>query len=460
MQLKENGKLGRLWRVILLSIFIVLVLIVSYFFLVVDQGVERRELVGEPENYQIPKEIGGLSWTWVGEDPNRNSSVHAIPQGALIATAHGVFALDGKSGEEIWSFSDSSVGEISSEWHELLDEATQVSPDMQHVMHVTEYVNGDGGDGSSRFGFEVLDSVSGESVQSGSLDSQGPEEALYEAGVLTDKGRAFFSVDQEIGEYSLGLVSFDSESVWDKNAVELCDSGDPSSVDFSAFPEVLISSVECSEGTFLLGFDMDSGEVSWRIDSGSVALPDSFLRVRNVGDYAALSSSDSDFSAPGSLGVEEVVIDPQTGNIISEGPVLDEREYPVLTTGEGYLIDVNDREGEESDRGYILQDFQGDFVKDVVRSDGEISRSPSDILLLEGGVVERKLRDLVSKEYLDSGVIRFVSWRGEEVEIELPCPEAQGGLQNFLAVPGAVVSIDRDAGCGSGEGKVTVNGFR
>lgn len=350
---------------------------------------------GSAEPLEVPQNLTSVGWDWEAPEETDIVDVRPFPLGVVVTVSDGVVALQGDTGEELWRYR--RVGEAVTDANvttsgERVALAYPVDVEDEAAVAPNEVV--------------LLDSATGEELGSHTEDFTA-EAALptnvttlspmpEHLGLLSDSSRIVYRKldDQRTGVYSLDLETGDeSWSLTDlqgegqagrdfhpKGVVASGDtiilSGNFMDEDIDSLPEI---SEEQEHTVVLLGLDADSGEELWRHELDM----DAPIDLHPVRLGVQLTSGAVIAEA---RGVDEWILDPASGERLTEEGFFSEREVDVIGALENSVVTeqwlVDDEEFE-----YSYTDFSGD-VHTTFRTPGSARRMGSVFVLpLEGAIV-------------------------------------------------------------------------
>lgn len=373
----------------------------------------------------VPSSVSEVSWTWNAPEDSSVEEILSAPTGAVLHLSDGAARIDPATGEHLWSYRVAgSVADVA------------ISPDGSHtVVSANDWAT-------------VLDTDSGEELQVFEHGNGGEESlTLEEAGLVTDIGMV--SASEDSGDITVELTPWEGHGDGWSSTPSACPSGEGllKIEQGLVTPTRVVLVHSCGEGhEALTGFDPDTGDELWRLDSGK--------DFEFEGSYS--------YAAAGEVAVHETfaplrgttVFDLAEGEVISE-EVPDELDNDFLRVlPDGYLAA---RRYDSPEGGtlvdYESREFRGE-IREVTTADAEdVGAVLHHFLPLEGAF----LKLTADSETEEGPVISVFNWgeTGAEAELNLPVEIdiysnttgfAQSDLAlgpgTFEAVPGAVMIRD------------------
>ncbi|MBR8743566.1 hypothetical protein DSY14_17815 [Nocardiopsis sp. MG754419] len=429
-----------------------------------DPRVLHSTLEAEWSGGEVPGTISDQAWEWSDEEAEGDSSLSPLPDGVLVRLPDGVVALDGVSGEERWSLRVeetrvwSDVSASGQRVHVLFPDEPRSEADGDETVEDSEEETGFPG---RRL---VLDGTTGEVIGEHEEDLPGDVEELgvFDVESATDAG--LFGLGTEPQLSASMRSDADGSELWGTGDLFACGDSKVARADRPVvFPEAVVVRAECGSGQAqMTALDPDDGSTLWSMtgDENEALVADG--GVRRAGTLLAVHDGTSE-SEPqgGSRYAETLVVDPVSGEVVGEGTEVGDGRFLAATSDDGYLVST--RSETERVFGYELRDLDGG----VVAATGEEAvRTPAVLrflLPLEEALV--KLEPAGRGAEGGDSVLTVAPWGAEEAHtVALPRPVADAGAwsdsavrEGFLAVPGAVVLIERPREDRDG---VTILGFR
>ncbi len=444
-----------------------------------DPRVRHEVLRGEWGTAELPVTVAEQAWEWADDEAAGVPRLSPLPGGVLVGLEDGVVALDGASGQEMWSYRVegtrvwTDVSASGERVHVLFPDDPQERPDADDV--AAEETDGEAGSDPVPGRRVVLDGVTGGVVGDHEEELPGDVEELrgvFDVDVATDAGSLRVTSEPQLGAEMWSDA--DDEVLW--RTEELFSCGE-SKVESAAVPvefaDAVVVRAVCGSGEVqVTALDPGDGLQLWsRTGSESDFLvPEG--GIRQAGNLLAVSEEGTE---PGPEGgtrhLERVVLDPANGEVLGDGPKLGDGQALVKTLGNGYLVAT--RGTGERVYDYEMRGLDG---QTLAATEGEAIHTWAMsvyLLPLEEALVKVEPRSPLARgtDVVRSGLTVGGWGSGQEAE-EIPLPRPLDGSlstqvpsqaydllgdDRFLAVPGAVVLVDRVRGDDPG---VTVLGFQ
>ncbi|NYJ35549.1 PQQ-binding-like beta-propeller repeat protein [Nocardiopsis aegyptia] len=422
----------------------------------------HEALDGEWAPGEVPGTVTEHAWEWSDEKAEGNVAQSPLPGGVLLRMQDGVVALDGASGEEMWSYRV----EGTRVWTDVSASGERVHilfPDEPQEREEDTEAAGDAEeDGSGVPGRRVvLDGVTGEVVGDHEEEISGDVEELgvFDVEVATDEG--LFGLAPEPQLDAVMRSDTDDEVLWHTEDLFSCGESTVDRADRPVvFPGAVVVRAVCGSGEAqLTALAPANGSVLWSMTSQESNVLAADGGVRRMGELLAIDDGAPELEpAGGDRYRETVVVDPVSGELLSDGIELEEGQFLARTVDQGYLL--SNRSGVERTFGFELRGFDGETVAATAAEAVQTSSLLDYLLPLDEAFVKLEPSGGVA----GNSVLTVAPWGAEETH-EVPLPRSVRGAvpseefaksQEFILVPGAVVLIespieDRDG--------ITVVGF-
>ncbi len=393
-------------------------------------GVSHR--THEPDKpSEYPGSVGEIAWTWKPPRGADRAVLHEMGEGVLVLLDTGVFALSGKTGEELWSYHDRNQTLISN-----------VSANEEYVVLHDE-------DTSK---MTLLERDTGQVAHEYTLDLSEVDHTyrvradhVYEplSGITGETW--FVRTKEAVASYDLAT----GDKVWETSDVPNCvDEGWVDSL--SMQDDVVVAATTCYEQpedreddvawiagwdfiSELAGFAPESGEELWRIE-------------HSVGNTPAESLQRDIVSRPGGLVKIDYLDSPSLGysllDIEAQEVTHLETQRPLWFSPDGDRLGLWDTETGQ----YRVQDRSGQVEQTLAPelvSMGEGIVTDGYVVGLEEGVLH--LEEWLEDASVPEGFARFEGFEGSSVLVW--DNEESMRVHSVRSVPGAVAvlsTIDGD----------------
>ncbi|WP_017546949.1 PQQ-binding-like beta-propeller repeat protein [Nocardiopsis prasina] len=362
-----------------------------------ESEIDHSVFQGIADPLDLPRSLSSVGWDWEAPEETDIVDVRPFPRGVVVTVSDGVIALQGDTGEELWRYR--RVGEAVTDANvtasgDRVALAYPVDEDSEaaDVPHDVVLLGSDTGE---ELGSHVEDFTAEEQVP-GNITTLSP--MPEHLGLLSDSSRivyrdvnderdGVFSLDLETGDQTWSLTELRGEGQEGRNfhPKGVVASGETVIISGNFMDEDIESLDETAEQqkhtVVLLGLDSVSGEELWRheIDRDApIDLHPIELSVQPV-SHAVIAVT------PGLHG-EEWILDPVTGERLTEEAFFSEREGDVIGALEGSVVNEV-RQTDEDELEYTFTDFSGDTHR-TIRASAPLERQwRAFVLPLEEAIV-------------------------------------------------------------------------
>lgn len=440
------------------AVVAVLVLVAAWLVLRDDPRVEHEVAEDPRDPVSVPGTVSDVAWEWTEEGVVQVPTVSPLPFGVLVHVEHGVAALDGSTGEEVWSYrvEGTPVQAEASPSGAYVQLFYADEPDPEEPGE--DSGEQEEADTSSTPGQRVvLDGATGEVLSEEEMAFDRDVESMggvWSGGLITDHG--VLSLESEGEGETARMAAVDEESHhWSVPDAIDCPSGNVDTVGTAVFEESVVLRSTCESGeVFLVAFDPVDGLLLWSLHEEEHEQVVRDGGIRAAGDVLVVHENAPTLPPGGVPSAERLVLDPVSGEVLGEGVDLEEDQNLAATVEEGYLV-LNRTPGHEQVFGYELRSFEGE----TLMSTGDEAVSSANALAFGVPLQEALVTLEAGSARGEPGrsSVKVSEWGADEeaAEVRLPRLLSSGlresresvvgtfsGLERFIAAPGAVVLVE------------------